>query len=729
MAKPRSFVISVVLLFTFLPIASMGLIARVSAAPPAISLTNPLNISDSPTKAVYADVAVDANGHIHVAWLEYSADNTISRVLYTNNINGSFFPAYEVAGGGGTNAEHILAIAVETNRVHVFYTANDKTMRHRLVKLEAGNPTRDAITTLTPGSSKGYAPTATVDSAGRVHAAWIDNRSGTYQIYHRIWTNGGWEAGDRAIRANGSLQDRPSLAATSDGRVHILYVSGPSPQYAFFDGSNWQQANAPGGGGKSANSAALTSDGTNLYAVWSITNNNNVHVVNFNQGVNGNWGTTRAISRDGEFSDNPTAFFNKANGKVYAAWTSGDSREIALREIDPNGAMSDVVNIGRGPSNWPMGDGGTAGVAIVWQDKSSGQEEVIVRSATGSAKPRGSIAINSEFTPLLGGAGVAGSFDATVTNTGGRATSVTLTPDGAEKITQNFSDPSTTITNISFSPPVKLCEQRTIRGTLTGPGGTSDEFSATAWIDRDVDATATLVNENGDPNYTNASEVQVRIASGVDECSGLATYTVDFGKTPDNQDPAPYPSQSFAIPTGATVNIPMPDGTDGKYPFVVTVRDRAGFSRSYDFTVTKDTTNPDASLASGETIPATVEEGSFVRLDLSQLRVQDNYVNPLNNAVHYWGIRMISLPSTAPAPSATDEVWASRGVVVPGIAPDSLRWNVLLGLVGEFKSNTSYTIYLQALDGAGNASKEVLATNSVLISGRSGQVFLPTIMR
>ena len=45
-------------------------------------------------------------------------------------------------------------------------------------------------------------------------------------------------------------------------------------------------------------------------------------------------------------------------------------------------------------------------------------------------KPIGSIAVTSEFTPLVGGVGVVGSFDATVTNTGGSATSVTLTPEG-----------------------------------------------------------------------------------------------------------------------------------------------------------------------------------------------------------------------------------------------------------------------------------------------------------
>jgi hypothetical protein len=189
--------------FLILPLAlllvGMGLAStKVAAAPSTISWSAPINLSRTGDKSVYPITAVDANGKIHVAWLEYDAEGTqTSRLFYTNNISGNFIAPFRVTSGAGKNATHMTAIAVETNRVHIFFTAGDKSMRHRLVTLNGAIPSAGAETRLTPGGAKGYAPHATVDPAGRVHAVWIDDRSGTYNVYHRIWANGGWEGGDR----------------------------------------------------------------------------------------------------------------------------------------------------------------------------------------------------------------------------------------------------------------------------------------------------------------------------------------------------------------------------------------------------------------------------------------------------------------------------------------------------------------------------------------------------
>ena len=82
-------------------------------------------------------------------------------------------------------------------------------------------------------------------------------------------------------------------------------AQGSSAQYSILNGTTWQRGNSPGGGGKSTNSIGLAADGNRVFAVWSITRNDNVHVINYNQGDNGNWGTTQTISPAGEYGDNP----------------------------------------------------------------------------------------------------------------------------------------------------------------------------------------------------------------------------------------------------------------------------------------------------------------------------------------------------------------------------------------------------------------------------------------
>ncbi len=206
------------------------------AAQQSVTWTAPVNRSNTGDKSVYASVAYDAQGKTHIIWLEYNPTGESSRLMYTNNIDGSFISPYQVVDNAGKNVEHITALAVETNRVHVFYTNSGKSLRHTVMTLSGSRPSNGATTTLSGG--RGYAPAATVDTSGRVHIVFIDNRTGTYQVYHRIWTDGSWD-GSRLIRATGRTQDSPSIVATSDGRIHVLFSVDGSP-LSYADLQQWR---------------------------------------------------------------------------------------------------------------------------------------------------------------------------------------------------------------------------------------------------------------------------------------------------------------------------------------------------------------------------------------------------------------------------------------------------------------------------------------------------------
>ena len=358
----------------------------VSAAPPSISWVPASNISNTASKSVYPTVAYDAESKLHAAWLEYDADNVqTSRVFYTNNVDGSFRPAVMIDANAGKNNSQILTIIVQQSQVHLLYTTADKSMRHTILNLSGSVPSGGPSTRLSPAGARGYAPSMAVDSAGRVHAAWIDNRSGQYQVYHRIWANGGWEGSDRAVRATGKYQNLPSLAPTSDGRMHIVYENNNALAHAAFDG-RWQLLNAPGPG--APNQQVITSDGTTLYAVWSVSEG--THKVFFARGINGNWSAPVMLSDPAGWGDFPSIFYSPGNSNVYAIWaasSNGTNNRIAVREINPRGEISDTAIIGSAPSIWPRGAASRAPMAVIWQDKTGGDEEVKLAIGTPGPPP------------------------------------------------------------------------------------------------------------------------------------------------------------------------------------------------------------------------------------------------------------------------------------------------------------------------------------------------------
>lgn len=383
---PRSFVSlrAMVLVVGLLVASLIPYQSSVSAAPPSVSWVAASNLSNSAAKSVYPAVTYDADSKLHVAWLEYDADAVqTSRVFYTNNVDGSFRAPVMVDASAGKNNSQILAIIVQQGQVHLLYTTEDKSMRHTLLNLNGAVPSGGPSTRLSPSGARAYAPNMAVDSAGRVHAAWIDNRSGQYQVYHRIWASGNWEGGDRAVQSTGRYQNFPSLAPTSDGRMHIVYENNNSLAYSVFDG-NWQHLNRPGPG--APNQQAMASDGTTLYVVWSVSAN--THQVFFAQGINGNWSAPKLVSDPSGWGDFPSIFYSPNNNNAYVVWaasSNGTNNRIAVREINPRGDMSDTAIIGGAPSIWPRGAGSRAPMAVIWQDKTGGDEEV--KLAIGSPGP------------------------------------------------------------------------------------------------------------------------------------------------------------------------------------------------------------------------------------------------------------------------------------------------------------------------------------------------------
>jgi hypothetical protein len=61
----------------------------------------------------------------------------------------------------------------------------------------------------------------------RIHCVWQDYRSGTAELYHRIFENGSWSPA-QAITTNGFASVYPRLSADTLGNIHLVYGGGLS---------------------------------------------------------------------------------------------------------------------------------------------------------------------------------------------------------------------------------------------------------------------------------------------------------------------------------------------------------------------------------------------------------------------------------------------------------------------------------------------------------------------
>jgi hypothetical protein len=363
------------------PLALLVAIATVStqvmAAAPSVRFSTPVNVSNTGERSRWPSVAFDNAGKAHITWLQQADVGETGRIMYTNNVGGAFLSPVQIDRGEGS-VDHSTSIVVENNRVHVFASTADFRVSHILLTLNGAQPSVSSRTQL--GDRKSTATAAAVDTTGRVHAAWISNEEGEYQVYHRIWANGDWQSGARRVKPEGRMQKYPNLAATSDGRIHLGFRSGnPGDSksqgtfsYLEWNGSSWQDASDPPAGANN-DTVALGSEGTNLYAIWE---NSDSHKLSYARRVNGSWSDSSDVPGQDTYNNQPTFFGSATTGRAYAVWSrggaSGDREEIVVGEVAPNGGWSDVVRLRTGEPEGARGASGGGNLGVVWHDKPSG---------------------------------------------------------------------------------------------------------------------------------------------------------------------------------------------------------------------------------------------------------------------------------------------------------------------------------------------------------------------
>lgn len=146
------------------------------------SFTN-IQITQDSSADVWADMAIDGEGNIHIVWIKALVDNSgngLADIYYMNNLGGDFVDT-KIAGGFtevgmpsiAVNNSGVAYIVWNDSLGEIFYTNN-----------EAG--TFSTATQITSDTQFDSSPKITVDNNGKIYIIWLLNESGDVQYTNNI---------------------------------------------------------------------------------------------------------------------------------------------------------------------------------------------------------------------------------------------------------------------------------------------------------------------------------------------------------------------------------------------------------------------------------------------------------------------------------------------------------------------------------------------------------------
>jgi hypothetical protein len=455
------------------------------------SISGNVIVNDDPTGTSWQslpDIAVDANGKIHVVWLD---DRDATRdVYYSNSTNGgvSFNGSARVgdANDGGTPLKVSPEIAVDSNgKIHIAWHSHNGTAFNVYV----ANSTDGGLTFKTNSKIADnlpqiqLVPDIAVYGSNNVYVVWSDNRNSNSDIYFARSTDSGLNYGTN-IKINddagSTVQGFSRVVVDSNGIIHIIWQDQRNGDFDIYYSNSTNSgvsftANKNIAGGTSADE---------VESYITVDNNDNVYVTYTNNtGGFSNISLTKSTDAGDTWSSpvqvndviwNATQTYSSvavnSTGKVFVAFEDNRSNPTAITpdiyiSNSTNGGASfgsdDIVNNDTGSNDHllpKMAVGNDDSIYIIWADDRDSDYNIYL------AKIQGESAVNNP--PNI----VSMTADPTIANPGG-SSYINVTANDLD------SDPLTYYYNVTGGSITGTGYNVTWNAPLT-PG----VYNITAWV-------------------------------------------------------------------------------------------------------------------------------------------------------------------------------------------------------------------------------------------------------
>jgi hypothetical protein len=458
-------------------------------------------------------------------------------------------------------------------------------------------------------------------------------------------------------------------------------------------------------------------------------------------------------------STQPSVEWSSTSQRAYIVWSdpnTGSQEEIWEREFDPvTKITSDAFQASKtsGRSFWPAAGFGPARADIAWHDNTTGTYQIYdLGGQIRGGGCAGTLTLTGK--PIIKGNQINGALTRSDQTCTKMQISVDTPVTGATP-SVDYSDTLPTQTVPSGSGCNHIVYVRLLKDGTTAGVQFSDSIQVDNSVDADVKATnpnmpglPTIYNlrigpadaylggaRDGDPGYTRIRKFFLGVSDASD-CSGLKElYAVATGE-PVTEITGGLFAGSPALPGSAS---------PGSRSITVMVTDTLGTGQTFSTPLIYDPADTDPSeqvtntlglpvlnMSQNPTVaaPATTDNIS-ITLSFSNIQVSDNLYGdgPGPGTNDYWGVWIANSPTDVPADNPFLN-WVPIKVPNPG-PTFAIQWNIFSSLETPADRRAGpYFIYVRFLDGAGNASAQVLKTQTTLSSSFSvPTIFVPIVRK
>jgi hypothetical protein len=344
-------------------------------ADPTIAWDKPGSVSPRSERAIFPWVVVDGANKTHIV---YSTDD--GNLVYINNMSGGFGEPQVIERNIGANREPFYALALgPNNTLHLAYAllGGDHQIYYRQASLSGATASWSQAQRIADGS-KPFAAHLAVDGNNTAHLVWIDLNCGVYNVFYRArYADGNLSEISKPL-GDCVYQNRPQVAVTGDGKIHVVFQHDRDIFYARLENGAWSAANLSNRPRSRSYNPTIATDGAELYVAWEEGVNN--HDVLFRRSANGgaSWSETQGFSDSDSFATFPNLAYAPSARRVYAVWSDvknfhNKNPYVVFSAYDPQTdthSKPQRLSTQDGASILPVVGAGPGVVSVVWQDRS-----------------------------------------------------------------------------------------------------------------------------------------------------------------------------------------------------------------------------------------------------------------------------------------------------------------------------------------------------------------------
>jgi len=348
-----------------------------------------VNLSNNPGNSI--NVAIVAFGSkVYAVWTQYNNANTLGDVFFRGSVdNGATWGPKVKLSSSGDNVGVLAQITASGSNVFVAWSeSNDEIFLRR--STDNGATWKPAVN-LSNASGPSTDPQITA-SGSNVYVVWQDFVPSNYDILFKRSTDNGatWKP---TVNLSNNAGDSylPQIAAVNSNVIVTWKDSTPGNADILFkrstnNGASWKSTfNLSKNFGDSAY-PQIAAFGSSVFVVWQQDNTPFTFTDVFFRGSVDNgatWGPKVKLSSSG---DNRQSYpqVTSSGSSVFVSWSESFD-EIFLRRSTDNGATwKPAVNLSNnpGPSYSAYIAASGSNVAVVWNDISPGNAEILFKRST-----------------------------------------------------------------------------------------------------------------------------------------------------------------------------------------------------------------------------------------------------------------------------------------------------------------------------------------------------------